>query len=94
MSVILYPCILCVALLMDLFVVCVACLPVQNLHNIYKSHIITTSIQNWRSTRWRSFTNTIVNPCSTVLESSFLVSSWQGCPINVHVSTRWGEQCS
>ena len=28
MSVILYPCILCVALLMDLFVLCVACLTV------------------------------------------------------------------
>ena len=33
-------------------------------HNIYKSHILTTSIQNWRSTRWRStrwrpFTNNI-----------------------------------
>ena len=25
----------------------------------YTSHILTTSIQNWRSTRWRSFTNTI-----------------------------------
>ena len=24
-----------------------------------KSHILTTSIQNWRSTRWRPFTNTI-----------------------------------
>ena len=27
--------------------------------NIYKSHILTTSIQNWRSTRWRPFTNTM-----------------------------------
>ena len=26
----------------------------------YKSHILTMSIQNWRSTRWRPFTNTIV----------------------------------
>ena len=31
----------------------------QNLHNIKKSHILTTSIQNWHSTRWRPFTNTI-----------------------------------
>ena len=31
----------------------------QSLHNIYKSHILTTSILNWRSTRWRPFTNTI-----------------------------------
>ena len=31
----------------------------QSLHNIYKSHILTTSIQNWRSTMWRSYTNTI-----------------------------------
>ena len=31
----------------------------QSLHNIYKSHIQTTSIYNWRSTRWRPFTHTI-----------------------------------
>ena len=31
----------------------------HSLNNIYKSHILTTSIQNWRSTRWRPFTNTI-----------------------------------
>ena len=31
MSVMLYPCILCVALLMDLFVLCVACLTVFEL---------------------------------------------------------------
>ena len=31
----------------------------QSLHNIYKSQILTKSIQNWRSTRWRPFTNTI-----------------------------------
>ena len=36
-SVILYPSILCVALLMDLFVLCVACLRVfhQTIHNVF-----------------------------------------------------------
>ena len=33
----------------------------QILHNILKSHILTTSIQNWRSTGWRPFTYTIQN---------------------------------
>ena len=31
----------------------------QSLHNIYKSHILTPSIRNWRSTRLRPFTKTI-----------------------------------
>ena len=31
----------------------------KSLYHIYKSHILITSIQNWHSTRWRPFTNTI-----------------------------------
>ena len=31
----------------------------QSLHNIHKPHIHTTSIQNWRSPRWRPLTHTI-----------------------------------
>ena len=33
----------------------------QSLHNIYKSLILATSIQNWCSIRWRLLTNTIQN---------------------------------
>ena len=31
----------------------------QSLHKLYKSHILTTSIQNCRPTRWHLFINTI-----------------------------------